>query len=392
MTEEFGSGTQRFLVSYPTSERFPDTANPKDLATQIYKAFVETQPTESATVKEESQPEASVMTSAIRETVASEPGDRAPNLADSHRALQLPTLPSSLAPLSEASIEDDGYRNPAVVPSHSSKLTDEEQSLLEETLRGKLPKSELLRLIRQMETLDDAKIPHRQPLPQRTVNRYRLGTAIGLLILLGVGSSVLMNRPQGKGLVLPNAPSTVPTATPSVSSTAKPDATATPPPPLDATVASRNHLLDLSLKEADKQQAAIDAARQDYLLSLADRQMKKDGTPLQVSLIRRLNAQVLELRRVVGRGGELSGTAQQIAIARSLVGDAKATLLAIQSVWADPGAAPNRHRISPALLTKNLMELAELARIVRESEFEQQLRDTEQRRKEDRNNATLPTP
>ncbi|KAM3114054.1 hypothetical protein [Phormidesmis sp. 146-33] len=392
MTEEFGNGKQRFLISYPTSEKFPDTANPKDLATQIYKAFVETQPTESAAAKKELQPEASVMTSAIRETVASETGDHAKSLTDSRRALQLPIVPNSLAPLSEASIEDDRHRDPAIAPSHSSKLTDEEQTILEETLQGKLPKSELLRLIRQMETLEDARIPYRQPLPQRTVNRYRLGAAIGLLILLGVGSSVWMNRPQGKGLVLPNAPSTVPTATPSVSSTATPDAAATPPPPLDATVASRNHLLDLSLKEADKQQAAIDAARRDYLLSLADQQMKKDGTPLQVSLIRRLNAQVVELRQTVGRGGELSGTASQIAIARSLVGDAKATLLAIQSVWADPGAAPDRHRISPALLTKNLMELAELARIVRESEFEQQLRDAEQRRKEDKNNVTLPTP
>jgi hypothetical protein len=209
------------------------------------------------------------------------------------------------------------------------------------------------------------------PLPKSSVVRYRLGAAILLLILLGVGSSLWATRPQGRGVVLPNAPDPNATASPSPTPSASP----APIPQLDTTVAARNDALDRVLQEVAQQEQAITSARRDFLLDKAYAQVKKDGTPIEVSLLRELNRQVGQLRRIVGKGGELTGKTNQIGQARALIGDAKAVALALQTLWTDPSAKPDRHRIAPAVLTKTLIDLAELSEVVRAASVEQQLRN-----------------
>jgi hypothetical protein len=301
---------------------------------------------------------------------------------------------------------------PPIVAAPAAAVTDEEAALLQETLQGKLDNTEiqaLLALMRGTETAGAATTTARSPLPARTVNRYRLGAFVILVMLLGMGSSVLLNHPQGKGLVLPNAPTDDATAI--ASPTATPSVAPTPIPQLDATLTSRNVALDAALKESEQQMTAIDLARRDYLLAQADAEVKKNGTPVEVWLIRRLGAQMLELRRAVGRGGQFSGQAKPIGTARALVGDARAVLLALQTEWQTPNAAPGRHRIAPAILTQQMNELTELARVVREASYEQQLRNEEraqqpergvvpnsksdqrgQRQQREGNNGVLPSP
>jgi hypothetical protein len=277
---------------------------------------------------------------------------------------------------------------PPIVAAPAAAVTDEEAALLQETLRGKLDNSEiqaLLALMRGTETTGAATTTARSPLsplPARTVNRYRLGAFVILVMLLGMGSSVLLNHPQGKGLVLPNAPTDDATAI--ASPTATPSVAPTPIPQLDATLTSRNVALDAALKESEQQMTAIDLTRRDYLLAQADAEVKKNGTPVEVWLIRRLGAQMLELRRAVGRGGQFSGQAKPIGTARALVGDARAVLLALQTEWQTPNAAAGRNRVAPAILTQQMNELAELARVVREASYEQQLRNEERTQQPER--------
>jgi hypothetical protein len=291
-------------------------------------------------------------------------------------------LPDGAPSEPEDRVRAEGKGAPPIA-AHASgaTITDEEAALLQETLQGKLNSNELQALLALMQGAtpaenEDAPVGSRlPPLPARTVNRYRLGALVVLLILLGIGSSLLLNRPQGKGLVLPNAPTDV--ATIGAAAPATPIVAQAPLPQLDATLTSRNVALDMALKESEGQREALDLARRDYLLAQADGEMKKNGTPVEVWLIRRLGGQTLELRRALGKGGQFSGQAQQIATARALVGDARAVLLALQAEWQNPNAAPGRNRVAPAILAKQMNELTELARLVREASYEQQLRDEE---------------
>ena len=263
------------------------------------------------------------------------------------------SLPDGAPSEPEDRVREEGKGSPPIA-AHASgtTVTDEEAALLQETLQGKLNSNELQALLALMKgsaSADNEEPPsgsHLPPLPARTVNRHRLGALVVLLILLGVGSSLLLNRPQGKGLVLPNAPTDA--ATPSAAAPATPIVAQTPIPQLDATLTSRNVALDMALKESEGQREALDLARRDYLLAQADGEMNKNGTPVEVWLIRRLGGQTLELRRSLGRGGQFSGQAKQIAIARALVGDARAVLLALQAEWQNPNAAPGRSRVAPA--------------------------------------------
>ena len=276
---------------------------------------------------------------------------------------------------------EDREAPPISAHASGATMTDEEAALLQETLQGKLNSNELqalLALMRGVAPAENEEAPTGSPLPPlpaRTVNRYRLGALVVLLILLGIGSSLLLNRPQGKGLVLPNAPTDA--ATPSAAAPATPIVAGTPLPQLDATLTSRNVALDMALKESEGQREALDLARRDYLLTQADGEMKKNGTPVEVWLIRRLGVQTLELRRALGKGGQFSGQAKQIATARALVGDARAVLLALQAEWQNPNTAPGRSRVAPAILAKQMNDLTELARVVREASYEQQLRNEE---------------
>ncbi len=357
---------------------------PDALAAQIYTTYVA--PESDATLRDPNLPE--ILLPATPEptdaTAAIAPTeDRSVAPCDDsetpQRRLHLPTLPSP-APSPSAATNGNGQRHPVPSPA---PLTDEEATLFTETLRGKLNATDiqaLLALLQKESTSAPSEISSRSqaaPLPLRTVNRYRLGAGVLLLILLGIISSALLNRPSGKGLVLPNAPTE---ATPTTSPTATPSADI---PQLDATLASRNVSLDAALKESEGQRDALDQTRRDYLLSLADAEVKKNGTPVEVWLIRRLNAQMLELRRALGKGGQFSGDAKQISTARSLVGDSRAVLLALKEEWQNSNAAPGRSRVAPAVLTKQMSELAELARVIREASYEQQLRDQERSRQQE---------
>lgn len=382
-----------------------ETTDTETLATEIYTTYVapetaddpDEEPLQVATPDDRSGSEVTEPASVppiAAEDVAEDAdvaedtrSDRQPQ----QRPLNLPTLPA-LPPLNHGT--HAATPPTATVPSPDA-LSDEETTLLREVLHGKLTDTQIQRLIQAMQTAtpEDTPRSHPTPLSPRTVNRHRLGALLLLLILLGVGSSLILNRTTGKGLLLPNAPDA--TASP----TAIPSVAATPVPQLDATLTSRNVALDAALKESEGQRDALDRTRRDYLLALADAEVKRNGTPVEVWLIRRLNAQMLELRRALGQGGQFSGDAQQIATARALVGDARAILLALQQEWQTPNAAPGRHRIAPAILTKQMTELAELARMVREASYEQQLRDAEQSRHPEKNktqevptNGVLPSP
>lgn len=354
------------------------------LSVQIYETYVAPEESDLDTA---ALPDSSGETLHVADASATdEPTDSAIASNDTASSrqpeLHLPALP----PLGSFQPQDRPKPTSPVTPAarrsvpSSTALTDEETRLLLEVLGDRFTDAQVQQFLHalQGETTPE-NLPARSrpaPLSPRTVNRYRLGALLLLMILLGIGSSVVLNRAQGKGLVLPNAPTG---ATPS----ATPGATPIPVPQLDATLTSRNVALDAALKESEGQRNALDLARRDYLLSLADAEVKKNGTPVETWLIRRLNAQMLDLRRSLGQGGQFSGEAKQIGTARALVGDARAILLALQQEWQSPNAAPGRHRIAPAVLTKQMNELAELARVVREASYEQQLRDAEQARQQE---------
>ena len=230
------------------------------------------------------------------------------------------------------------------------------------------------------------KKPDRKAVSPKIVNRYRLSVLIAAVTLLGIGTSLWMNRPTEKGLVLQNAPDPNASASP----TPAPSPTEPLPIQIDSAIAARNDALDKSLTEVSKQQQAIDNSRRDYLLDKAYAQVKKNGTPVEISLLRELNRQIATLRRVVGSGGEWTGTPAQIADARASVGDAKAVLDALQVVHSDPNFSPLRSRIAPAVLTKNLIELSETSELVRSAEYEQILRN-QQRQPKEGEGETLPT-
>jgi hypothetical protein len=395
----------RFRIVDETSGAATD-----DLATQIYDTYVG--PEEEGDGDEaELQSNAPIVSKReetdVAKAVFTVPTLDEGSLQDSHsrsRVLDLPTLPPPQRLATEQSCNGEAGNTTIATDDRASSpevLTDAETAVLREVLSEKLSEEQIQRLLQRLHREATPPDIHRSqpPLSPRTVNRYRLGALVLLLMLLGIGSSIVLNRPTGKGLVLPNAPTNeaTPTATPSVE--------AIVPPQLDATLASRNVALDAALKESEAQRDALDWTRRDYLLSQADAEMKRNGTPIEVWLIRRLNAQMLELRRALGQGGQFSGTPQQIAIARALVGDARATLLALQEEWQNSNAAPGRNRIAPAILTKQMSELAELARLIRESSYEQQLRDeaqargssvakklSEPKKREERGHDVLPAP
>lgn len=382
-----------------------ETTDTETLATEIYTTYVapetaddpDEEPLQTATPDDRSGSEVTEPAS-LPPIAAEDVAEDADVAEETHtdrqirqQPLNLPILPA-LPPLNHGT---HAATPPTAAVPFPEALSDEETTLLREVLHGKLTDTQIQRLIQTMQTATPEDTPRLQPKPlsPRTVNRHRLGALLLLLILLGVGSSLILNRTTGKGLILPNAPDNTasPNATPSVA--------ATPVPQLDATLTSRNVALAAALKESEGQRDALDRTRRDYLLALADAEVKRNGTPVEVWLIRRLNAQMLELRRALGQGGQFSGNAQQIGTARALVGDARAILLALQQEWQTPNAAPGRHRIAPAILAKQMTELAELARVVREASYEQQLRDAEQSRHPEKNktqevppNGVLPSP
>lgn len=373
------SENSRFRIVDETSGAATD-----DLATQIYDTYVV--PEEEGDGDEAELQSNAPIVSEREETDVAEAVSTMPTLDESvpqdpqfrSRVLDLPTLPSSQRLATEQSRNGRAANTAIATDDRASSpevLTDAEIAVLREVLSEKLSEEQIQRLLQRLhrEAAPPDPPQSQPPLSPRTVNRYRLGALVLLLMLLGIGSSMVLNRPTGKGLVLPNAPTNE--ATPITSPTATPSVEATALPQLDATLASRNVVLDAALKESEAQRDAVDRTRRDYLLSQADAEMKRNGTPIEVWLIRRLNAQMLELRRALGQGGQFSGTPQQIAIARALIGDARAALLALQEEWQNPNAAPGRNRIAPAILTKQMSELAELARLIREASYEQQLRD-----------------
>ncbi len=356
-----------------------DSITPVTLATQIYETYME--------------PDAVAPDRSLSKTLDEIAPAESDNGAASNEEEITPSQPHQLNLPSQPPL---AQRKPGTTQNERvprrDPLTEKESTRLMETLQGKLDATELQALLallqKQPEPATQEQSPRSHPLPlsARTVNRYRLGSIVLILILLGVLSSVVLNRPTGKGLVLPNAPTD--TTNPTLSPTATPSVQATAIPQLDATLASRNVALETALKESEGQRDALDRTRRDYLLSLADAEVKKNGTPVEVWLIRRLNAQILELRRALGKGGQFSGDAKQISTARALVGDARAILLALQQEWQTPNAAPGRNRTAPAVLTQQMNELAELARIVREASYEQQLRDQERSQASDQGEAS----
>ncbi len=200
----------------------------------------------------------------------------------------------------------------------SNGLSAEEAQTFAETMEGKLPNPEVQSLLQQMQDLsatsEQAQDQAETPLPpsQPRDAKHRL-------IIAALGVAVLILGGAGGWLIR----STVaPSATHSdrddrnVALRLKPD------------VAARDSAIDHALTLATQHQDAIDLLRRDYLLIQAERERKSTGTAIDQWLIRHLNRQAETLQQSAARN---SGSAEQIAIARSITGETKATLLALRS-------------------------------------------------------------
>ncbi|MCU0548682.1 MAG: hypothetical protein MUC48_04975 [Leptolyngbya sp. Prado105] len=205
-------------------------------------------------------------------------------------------------------------------------LSVEEQQVFVDAIGGKLPEAEVQDLLQQMQSLDSvpdsASEQEESATPQpfvqhRNVKRRSLIAASVIAFLLG-GFSV--------GSIRLNATTSATTSDPALSRAVASQ--------LNPVVADRDSTIDHSLALAT-QQDAIDRVRRDYLLIQAEHNRKATGISIEKWLIRHLNQQI----KALGSSAKYdSGSAQQIAILRSISGETRATLLALQSNKAPVGS------------------------------------------------------
>jgi hypothetical protein len=207
----------------------------------------------------------------------------------------------------------------------SSPLSQPERQLFIETLSGKLPQSEVQRLLQQMDQVEETMLLHvKTPSVQRSCLKSRCAIAIVVFAVIASGG-IWLSR-SGIGATHSNPPATL---------------SAIAPLPLDSSGAIDTVEMTQALGAAEQQQRWIDTLRRNYLLAQAERERQSKGTPVQQWLMRHLNRQREAMRRTVGT--HPSGDAQHIAIARSIAGETKATLLALQFV-AQPTHSASRSK------------------------------------------------
>lgn len=216
-----------------------------------------------------------------------------------------------LTPLTLVVDNTNKANNIAVIadqPTH--KLSAEEAQVFVEAIGEKLPETQVQDLLQQMQNLDTA--PARS---QRNVrNRLLVAASIVAALILGGSGGWLMRANETSATRSEIVDRNV------VSNSAVVGR--------GSFATQRERAIEQSLTLAIQQQEAIDLLRRDYLLQQAERSRKTTGRSIEQWLIRHLNRQVEALQRSATNN---AGSAEQIAIARSIAGETKATLLALQS-------------------------------------------------------------
>lgn len=146
--------------------------------------------------------------------------------------------------------------------------------------------------------------------------------------------------------------------------------------PIDVNVleTERQALIDKVNEILADELGNVDQTRADYFLKKAGEQAEKDGTPTEIYLIRKLNYQVKLLIELTAKGSELRGGAKQTAAARSLLGDLKALVVAINRFYSDNGQLTNA-RVSVATTAEVANNLGKQIMLIRQLTLEQRLRD-----------------
>ncbi len=211
------------------------------------------------------------------------------------------------------SVEPTEIVSSATEIAASSPLSQPERQLFIETLSGKLPQSEVQRLLQQMDQVEEpAPLEVKNPGAWRSHLKSRYAMAMAIFAVIAGGGIWLVR--SGIGATQPVLLHAI------------------EPLPSHSPVAIDNVEMSQALDAADQQQHWIDTLRRNYLLAQAERERQSKGTSVQQWLIRHLNRQREAMRRTVVVGANPAGDAQQIAIARSIAGETKATLLALQFV------------------------------------------------------------
>ena len=193
---------------------------------------------------------------------------------------------------------------------------------------------------------------------------------IGLFGGMAIANSVF-NKPD----VIPLAVSN-PVANTKESTNTKNQELEEPDVAVDTTVleTERQALIDQVNELLSDELNNVDQTRADYFLKKAWEQAEKDGTPTEIYLIRKLNYQVKLLVELTAKGSELRGNPKQTASARSLLGDLKALVVAINRFYSQNGELTNA-RVSVATTAEVANNLSKQVMLIRQLTLEQRLRD-----------------
>lgn len=146
------------------------------------------------------------------------------------------------------------------------------------------------------------------------------GLARSPRILIGIVSSLVVLGLVGVAIALLNRLTLEPSGVPSSPS---PGPIAQKPEAIAA--------VDQALQELQQQEAVLTQARSRHILAVAKAKAARQKTSIEGELNELLRVQTQQVYHVLANG-QLSGNARDIAMGRSLLGDSKATLLAIQSL------------------------------------------------------------
>jgi hypothetical protein len=123
----------------------------------------------------------------------------------------------------------------------------------------------------------------------------------------------------------------------------------------------RNAAIADAIKEAEKQQEQSNCAAVQYLLQDATQEMSKTGTPVEVVLLRRLELWNSNAGQMLVARSQLSGSPDDRALARSLVGDSYALTVALAAVRANQpipqcsAALATLHDLNTAVFTNSVL-------------------------------------
>jgi hypothetical protein len=210
-----------------------------------------------------------------------------------------------------------------------------------------------------------------QPLPSQAETPKRQSKILPKLVVVGLACFLLLQMCQAIPIQQQRVTPVQPPNQPKEDQSA---AQQQPLPQLPTVVSQRNVALVEAFKEADHllkdESPCVDAK---YLLDDANQQVEVDGTPVELTLLRKLNWWTAKAGSILEKRSQLGGDAKSREQRRALLGDGYAIVLALQAYYA--GEEPTGCRAALAVLYENMTTLSRSINESRKYSAEQQLRN-----------------